>query len=195
MAPTGGVGIPQYLAQARGGRPTAHRIRFTASFISTLNQSTDRERSDSNGSGGTPTQCTGGNVPTGILASGNATGCFTPSATVAWNGIGAQAGALSVTDGGGYNSTWTSPTAPIWIFNNNNTATSGANYNAWIFEYRVSLLTRYRLSSGCVETRAISRYGSHPTSLFTFGHAGSSGFAAVAVPNLNMQVHRAARRI
>ncbi len=73
--PVGAAGIPNYTGSSAWGTSYSASNQIPATFVSTLNQSTTGNAATATALATTPTLCTTGQAPTGVLANGNATGC------------------------------------------------------------------------------------------------------------------------
>jgi hypothetical protein len=73
--PAGGAGIPNYSGASSWNTSYSAGNQIPSSFIPTLNQNTTGTAGTATALASTPTTCTTGNAPVGILANGNATGC------------------------------------------------------------------------------------------------------------------------
>jgi hypothetical protein len=73
--PSGGAGIPNYNGSSGWGTTYNASNTIPANFISTLNQNTSGNAATASALASTPTLCSPGQAPTGVLANGNATGC------------------------------------------------------------------------------------------------------------------------
>src|SRR5262249_43811347 len=78
--------------------------------VPTLNQSTTGNAATATALASTPTLCSTGQAPTGILANGNATGCAPPTGTLRILGGGPAAKCQGSVPGAGYSFTSPAPT-------------------------------------------------------------------------------------
>jgi len=95
-----GTGIPGVVGgSAWATNPYNASNLIPANFISTLNQNTTGNAATATSLLGTPTLCTTGNAPTGILSSGNATGCAPIGGSPLWSSLQNPTGNLALTMG------------------------------------------------------------------------------------------------
>jgi len=89
---SGGAGTPSYQTA-----PTISAANMTS--FPTLNQSTTGNAATATALAGTPTLCSSGNAPTGILANGNATGCAAiGGGSTVWSALTSATGNLSLSN-------------------------------------------------------------------------------------------------
>jgi len=89
---SGGAGAPSYQTA-----PTISAANMTS--FPTLNQNTTGNAATATALAGTPTLCSSGNAPTGILANGNATGCAAiGGGSTVWSALTSATGNLSLSN-------------------------------------------------------------------------------------------------
>lgn len=103
--------------------------------------------------------------------------------SVTWNGISNPTGNLTLTMGTN-TSTFNQTTAATWLWANVTNAVSGVPQSSPILSLRGTYFTGATSANDSFSMQVVESTTSNGPSTFTFTHSGSSGIAAVSMPNL-----------
>lgn len=129
----------------------------------------------------TVTQCL--HVSSFGVVSGTGQDCGAGGGSGAWSALTNATGNLTLANAG-FTTTFNQTSGVNWTWANTTAATSGANQSSPVFNLNGTYWTGAASATDSWTWQDIAGTGTNPTSTLTFGHSGSSGVAAMQVPQL-----------